>query len=88
MTTDTQQTSTKTKPKKIGQTVIAKYLHENGYEAIPPHIFYAARSSHMSCVSLLREHIVGYNISDNEPQKGFQSLLIGQYVMLNNGLNS
>lgn len=40
MTTDTQQTSTKTKPKKIGQTVIAKYLHENGYEAIPPHIFY------------------------------------------------
>ena len=33
-------TPTKTKPKKIGKTVLAKYFHDNGYEPIPPHVFY------------------------------------------------
>ena len=33
-------TPTETKPKKIGRTVLAKYFHDNGYEPIPPHVFY------------------------------------------------
>lgn len=33
-------TTTKSKPKKIGRTVLAKYFHDNGYEPIPPHVFY------------------------------------------------
>lgn len=33
-------TPTKTKLKKIGKTVLAKYFHDNGYEPIPPHVFY------------------------------------------------
>lgn len=33
-------TPTKSKPKKIGRTVLAKYFHDNGYESIPPHVFY------------------------------------------------
>ena len=33
-------TPTKTKPKKIGKTVLAKYFHDNCYEPIPPHVFY------------------------------------------------
>lgn len=35
-----EQSETKQKPKKIKQTVLAKYFHDNGYEAIPPHVFY------------------------------------------------
>ena len=33
-------TPTEAKPKKIGRTVLAKYFHDNGYEPIPPHVFY------------------------------------------------
>lgn len=33
-------TTTKSKPKKIGRTVLAKYFHDNGYEPIAPHVFY------------------------------------------------
>ena len=33
-------TPKKAKPKKIGRTVLAKYFHDNGYESIPPHVFY------------------------------------------------
>ena len=33
-------TNTETNPKKIGRTVLAKYFHDNGYEPIPPHVFY------------------------------------------------
>ncbi len=42
MSTETTEVSTPTesKPKKIGRTVLAKYFHDNGYESIPPHIFY------------------------------------------------
>lgn len=32
--------STNKAQNKIGHTVLAKYFHDNGYEAIPPHIFY------------------------------------------------
>jgi len=33
-------TTTKSKSKKIGRTVLAKYFHDNGYEPIAPHVFY------------------------------------------------
>lgn len=36
----TTTNSSTLKSKKIGTTVLAKYFHDNGYEAIPPHIFY------------------------------------------------
>ena len=41
-TETTETTQQKTKPKKIGRTVLAKYFHDNGYESIPPHVFYRA----------------------------------------------
>lgn len=36
----TETTQQNTKPKRIGRTVLAKYFHDNGYESIPPHVFY------------------------------------------------
>ena len=40
-TATTENPAPKTaKPKKIGRTVLAKYFHDNGYESIPPHVFY------------------------------------------------